>query len=153
MSCKFILLATFILLNEVMSKLIVTRLDYARIKKSINDAKQLNTINKVEAEKLLNELSSAEIVEPEAIPADVVTMNSIVKLNFLNTSKVVQFQIVYPDKANIKENKISIFSPIATALIGYKVQDEIEWVVPAGLTKIKIEEIVYQPEAAGDYDL
>ncbi|MFN8294206.1 MAG: nucleoside diphosphate kinase regulator [Chitinophagales bacterium] len=136
-----------------MSKLIVTRLDYARIKKSINDAKQLNTINKVEAEKLLNELSSAEIVEPEAIPADVVTMNSIVKLNFLNTNKVVQFQIVYPDKANIKENKISIFSPIATALIGYKVQDEIEWVVPAGLTKIKIEEIVYQPEAAGDYDL
>ncbi len=136
-----------------MSKLIVTRLDYARIKKSVNDAKQLNTINKVEAEKLLNELSSAEIVEPEAIPADVVTMNSIVKLNFLNTNKVVQFQIVYPDKANIKENKISIFSPIATALIGYKVQDEIEWVVPAGLTKIKIEEIVYQPEAAGDYDL
>lgn len=136
-----------------MSKLIVTRLDYARIKKSINDAKQLNTINKVEAEKLLNELSSAEIVEPDAIPADVVTMNSIVKLNFLNTNKVVQFQIVYPDKANIKENKISIFSPIATALIGYKVQDEIEWVVPAGLTKIKIEEIVYQPEAAGDYDL
>ncbi len=136
-----------------MSKLIVTRLDYARIKKSISDAKQLNTINKVEAEKLLNELSSAEIVEPDAIPADVVTMNSIVKLNFLNTNKVVQFQIVYPDKANIKENKISIFSPIATALIGYKVQDEIEWVVPAGLTKIKIEEIVYQPEAAGDYDL
>ncbi|MBX2903543.1 MAG: nucleoside diphosphate kinase regulator [Chitinophagales bacterium] len=136
-----------------MSKLIVTRLDYARIKKSVNDAKQLNTINKVEAEKLLNELSSAEIVEPDAIPADVVTMNSIVKLNFLNTNKVVQFQIVYPDKANIKENKISIFSPIATALIGYKVQDEIEWVVPAGLTKIKIEEIVYQPEAAGDYDL
>ena len=52
-----------------------------------------------------------------------------------------------------KENKISIFSPIATALIGYKVQDEVEWLVPAGLTKIRIDEIIYQPEAAGDFNL
>ncbi|MDD3132727.1 MAG: GreA/GreB family elongation factor [Bacteroidales bacterium] len=48
---------------------------------------------------------------------------------------------------------MSIFSPIATALIGYKVGDEVEWVVPGGLTKLKIEQIVYQPEAAGDYQL
>ncbi|WP_018341724.1 GreA/GreB family elongation factor [Cytophaga aurantiaca] len=50
-------------------------------------------------------------------------------------------------------NKISIFSAIATALIGYKIGDEIEWCAPAGMTKIKIEEILYQPEAAGDYNL
>lgn len=92
-------------------------------------------------------------MEPEAIPSNVVTMNSIVKISFTNTKKHIQFQIVYPDQSNIKENKISIFSPIATALIGYKVNDEIEWIVPAGLTKIKIEEIIYQPEATGDYDL
>jgi regulator of nucleoside diphosphate kinase len=76
-----------------------------------------------------------------------------VKLSFSNNNKQVQFQIVYPDKANSRENKISIFSPIATALIGYKIGDEIEWIVPAGLTKMKIEEIIYQPEAAGDYNL
>jgi regulator of nucleoside diphosphate kinase len=45
------------------------------------------------------------------------------------------------------------FSPIATALIGYKVGDEIEWIIPAGLTKIRIDEIIYQPEAAGHYNL
>lgn len=136
-----------------MSKLIVNRLDYARIKKCIGDAQQFKSINKTDAEKLLNELNSAQIVEPEAVPSNVVTMNSIVKLSFLNNNQQVQFQIVYPDKANIKENKISIFSPIATALIGYKVKDEIEWIVPAGLTKIKIDKIIYQPEAAGDFDL
>jgi regulator of nucleoside diphosphate kinase len=101
----------------------------------------------------MNELDAAKIVEPEAVPSDVVTMNSIVKLSFLNNDKQVQFQIVYPNQANLKENKISIFSPIATALIGYKVKDEIEWIVPAGLTRIRIDEIIYQPEAAGDYDL
>lgn len=136
-----------------MSKLIINRLDYARIKKCINDAKQFKSVSETEAEKLMKELNSAKIVEPEAIPSNVVTMNSIVKLSFLNNNKQVQFQIVYPDKANIKENKISIFSPIATALIGYRIADEIEWIVPAGLTKIRIDDIIYQPEAAGDYDL
>lgn len=136
-----------------MEKIIINRLDYARIKKCINDARQFKSITESELQKLVNELESAEIVEPEAIPANVVTMNSIVKLSFSNNNKLVQFQIVYPDQANFRENKISIFSPIATALIGYKIGDEIEWIVPAGLTKMKIEEIIYQPEAAGDYNL
>ncbi len=136
-----------------MSKIIINRLDYARIKKCINDAKQFKSISNTEAEKLMKELDSAKIVEPEAIPSNVVTMNSIVRLSFLNNNKQVQFQIVYPNQANLKENKISIFSPIATALIGYKVADEIEWIVPAGLTNIRIDEIIYQPEAAGDYSL
>ncbi len=136
-----------------MSKIIINRLDYARIKKCINDAKQFNSISNTEAENLLTELNSATIVEPQAIPSNVVTMNSIVKLSFLNINKQVQFQIVYPDQANLKENKISIFSPIATALIGYKTGDEIEWIVPAGLTQLKIDEIVYQPESAGDFNL
>ncbi|MBS1491797.1 MAG: nucleoside diphosphate kinase regulator [Bacteroidetes bacterium] len=136
-----------------MSKLIINRLDYARIKKCISDAKQFKSISKTEADKLIKELDSAEVVEPEEIPSNVVTMNSIVKLSFLNSNKQIQFQIVYPDQANVKENKISIFSPIATALIGYKAKDEIEWIVPAGLTRIRVDAIVYQPEAAGDYNL
>ena len=136
-----------------MKNIILNRLDYARIKKCINDAKQFNSISNVEAEKLLKELNSAQIVEPDSIPSNVVTMNSIVKLSFLNKNQQLQFQIVYPDQANLKEKKISIFSPIATALIGYQVADEIEWIVPSGLTKIRIDEIIYQPEAAGDFDL
>ena len=136
-----------------MSKLIINSLDYARIKKCISDAKLFKSVSSAEAEKLLKELNDAQIVEPEAIPANVVTMNSIVKLSFLNNNKQIQFQIVYPENANIKENKISIFSPIATALIGYKTGDDIEWIVPAGLTKIRIDEIIYQPEAAGDFNL
>ena len=136
-----------------MEKIIINRLDYARIKKCINDARQFKSITDSEVQKLVNELESAVIMEPEAIPANVVTMNSIVTVSFSNNNKQVQFQIVYPDQDNFRENKISIFSPIATALIGYKVGDEIEWIVPAGLTKMKIEEIIYQPEAAGDYNL
>lgn len=135
-----------------MNRIIVNKIDYSRIHKCIDIAKRQNTIGVNEAETLLNELHSAVIVEPREVPHDVVTMNSIVRISFLNVKKTLQFQIVYPDSANIRENKISIFSPVATALLGYKVGDEVEWIVPSGLTKIRIDEIVYQPEAAGDFD-
>ncbi|PPZ92941.1 nucleoside diphosphate kinase regulator [Cloacibacterium normanense] len=136
-----------------MKKVTLTKNDYTRIYKAITDAKNSKTINSNEAEKLLSELSKAEIVPSEKIDKDVVTMNSEVKLFFENTQKEQSFKIVYPQDANLKENKISIFSPIATALIGYKIGDEIEWIVPGGKTKIKIVDLIYQPEAAGDFDL
>ena len=134
-------------------KIILSKLDYSRIHKCIQDARQTNTIGINEAENLLNELKSAKVVEPEEIPANVVTMNSVVRISFPETRKTLKFRIVYPDQANIKENRISIFSPVATALIGYRVSDEIEWIVPSGLTKLRIDEIIYQPEAAGDFNL
>jgi regulator of nucleoside diphosphate kinase len=136
-----------------MSRLILNKLDFTRIYKCIYDAKRLNTISADEAEKLLDEINSARIVPPNEIPADVVTMNSIVKISFPDTNKTIQIQLVYPDQANYKENKISIFSPVATALIGYKVSDEIEWILPSGLTRIRIDEIIYQPEATGNFEL
>ncbi len=136
-----------------MKKVTLTKNDYTRIYKAITDAKNSKTINSNEAEKLLSELSKAEIVPSEKIDKDVVTMNSEVKLFFENTQKEQSFKIVYPQDANLKENKISIFSPIATALIGYRIGDEIEWIVPGGMTKIKIVDLIYQPEAAGDFDL
>ena len=136
-----------------MNNIIVSSLDYIRIQKQINEAKQKKTIDAAEAEKLINELNSATILNPHEIPGDVVTMNSVVKVSFPEGGKQVEFKIVYPEDANFKEKKVSIFSPIATALIGFRVGDSIEWMVPGGLTKIKIDEIIYQPEAAGDYSL
>ena len=89
-----------------MNKILLNRLDYLRIQKHINDAKQTKSINAAEAEKLINELNSAKVVEPAEIPKDVVTMNSVVKITFINSNKQLKFAIVYPDQANIKENKI-----------------------------------------------
>lgn len=134
-----------------MTNIIVNRLDFQRILKQINEARQNKTIDAKEAEKLLNELNSATILDPRQIPGDVVTMNSVVKISFVDSGKQQEFKIVYPNESNFKEKKVSIFSPIATALIGFRVGDLIEWMVPAGLTKIKIDEIIYQPEASGDF--
>ena len=136
-----------------MSQVIITKQDHNKIHRSIIDAKAKNSIKKEEAEKLLAELKSAKIVEQNEIDGDVVTMNSIVKVHFQNNKTTMEFQLVYPIDANIKERKISIFSSVASALIGYRVGDEIDWLIPSGMTKIVIDEIIYQPESAGDFDL
>ncbi|HCN10816.1 MAG TPA: nucleoside diphosphate kinase regulator, partial [Chryseobacterium sp.] len=130
----------FIIKPNIMKQILITKQDYTRIHQAITNAKQSNSIKKDEAEKLLAELHSAKIVKSEEIPADVVTMNSIVKFHFENNKKEMQFQIVYPNQADFRNGKVSIFSPVAAALIGYGVNDEIEWIVPSGVTKIIIDE-------------
>ena len=136
-----------------MSQVIITKQDFNKIHRSITDAKAKNSIKKDEAEKLLAELKAAKIVEQDQIESDVVTMNSIVKIHFQNNKTSMEFQLVYPAEADLKQKKISTFSSVAAALIGYRVGDEIDWLIPSGMTKIVIDEVVYQPEAAGDFDL
>lgn len=134
-----------------MNPIFLTKLDHTRINKSIKSALSEKIVTQKEADVLLKELDLAQLVESYEIPPDIVTMNSIVRIKFLNKDKEIVIQLVYPEKADSSNNKISIFSPIATALIGYKVGDEIEWVVPAGITKMKIMKIIYQPEKVGEF--
>jgi regulator of nucleoside diphosphate kinase len=61
--------------------------------------------------------------------------------------------VVFPSEADSEQGKISVLAPVGTALLGYRVGDTVEWVVPGGLRRLKIERILYQPEAAGDYHL
>lgn len=136
-----------------MNRIILSSLDYERIYSSINKAEESKSISEQEAQSLAGELEKAKIVEPQEMPEDIVTMNSKVKITFVKTGKQMELQIVYPQDADINQNLISIFSPIAAALIGYKVGDTIEWIVPSGPTSIKIDEITYQPESVGQYDL
>lgn len=101
---------------------------------------------------LLEELKHSEVVASQNIPHDVVTMNSKVMFRDLDTREVFVYSLVYPKFANTKEQKISVLAPIGTALLGYRVGDVIDWPVPAGRRHLKIEQVVYQPEAAGEFD-
>jgi regulator of nucleoside diphosphate kinase len=93
------------------------------------------------------------IVPPEEIPADVITMNSCVRLRDLEKGTTVEYTLVYPTEANFSEGKISVVAPIGAAMIGYRLGDEIEWDVPAGRRRFRVEAVLYQPEAAGDTHL
>jgi len=118
----------------------------------IKEARKLkNSRNDVEwarIEELAAELDRATVVESDKVPQDIVTMNSKVYFRDMDTGKDEFYQLVYPEDADIEQNKISILAPIGTAILGYKVGDVIEWKVPAGVRRLKIKKILYQPEAA-----
>ena len=98
---------------------------------------------------LRRQLERAEVVAPAEIPADVVTMNSQVRVRDLGSGKVTVYTLVFPRDADFSRNRISILAPIGTALLGLRVGDVIEWKVPAGTRRLKVESVLYQPEAAG----
>ena len=132
----------------------ITESDLDRLRKLISVMSASDTDKAQEyLEMLENELDLAEIVKPQSVPKDVITMRSKARLLDIDSGKEVVYSLVFPNEADLEKGKISILAPIGTAMIGYKVGDIIEWEVPAGLRRLRVEEVLYQPEAAGDYHL
>jgi regulator of nucleoside diphosphate kinase len=131
----------------------ITELDRQRLIDLIVNAQSGEYRGSIYLEKLRGELDRAQIVTPQEIPADVITMNSRVVLLDLDSGESETYTLVYPEHASTAEEKISILAPIGTAMLGYRVGDAFEWEVPAGKRRFKIDKILYQPEAAGDYEL
>jgi regulator of nucleoside diphosphate kinase len=108
--------------------------------------------------RLRDELQRALVVKSTEIPSDVVTMNSRVRLRDLDSGDAVVFSLVYPSsahrsRADAPEMTVSVLAPVGTAILGYRVGDTIEWKVPAGVRRLKVEDVLYQPEATGRYDI
>lgn len=97
------------------------------------------------AELLEAELNRASIVSEEQLPKDIVSMNSKVSYVDLDSGKESVITLVYPHDANTEENKISVLAPIGSALIGLKVDQNIQWPLPSGKQKrIKVTAILSQ---------
>jgi regulator of nucleoside diphosphate kinase len=107
-----------------------------------------NDQERANIERLREDLDWADVVDPEDLPADVVTMNSIVRLRDLDSGEEMKITLVFPSSADFSENKISVLAPIGSAVLGCRTGKLIELEVPAGTKLLKIEEILYQPEAA-----
>lgn len=130
----------------------ITTYDLERLRSIIESSKTAGYQKKFYLKQLDQELEKAKIVNPLDIPGDVITMNSIVRVRDLGSGDERDYTLVFPSDARIEDGKISILSAIGTALIGYKVGDIIEWQVPSGLKRLKIEKVLYQPESSGHYD-
>lgn len=128
----------------------ITEADKKRLKELLGVAREFGS-QRNDLEKLAQELARAEIVESKDVRPDVVTMNSRVILEDVSTGEEMNYALVFPKDANIETGAISILAPIGTAILGYSTRDIIEWTVPSGTRRIRIKEIVYQPEASGHF--
>ena len=131
----------------------ITTSDYHRLSGLIEMSRERNgDADREYLDQLEEELGRAELVNPKEIPADVITMRSKVSLKDLKSGKTVMYSLVFPSEANSNEGHISVLAPIGTALLGNRSGDVVESKVPSGLRRLKVKEILYQPEAAGNYN-
>ena len=91
------------------------------------------------------------VVEPHQVPQDVVTMNSraLVRLD----GEAVEVALVYPEEADDSAGKLSVCSDVGTAILGYKEGDAFDWRMTHRTRHVRIEKVLYQPEAAGHFHL
>ncbi len=131
-----------------MIKIFITQFDYDRLAKLLDKRKPHDEYDKA----LLVELKSAEIVEPKDAPHDVITMNSQVRFED-KYGDAWEYWLVFPEDADLTNNKISILSPIGCALLGYRKGDKVTIPTPSGRRELTVAEIVHQPEREGNFDL
>jgi regulator of nucleoside diphosphate kinase len=134
------------------SSIQITRFDKTRLMRLLRslDAAQEN---RGEIEDLERELERGIEVDSTEIGSDVVTMNSTVRVTDLDSNTTHLYTIVFPSDADFEKGRISILSPLGTALLGFRAGDVVTWEMPRGTRRLRIEELVYQPEAAGDFHL
>ncbi|HEY5750195.1 MAG TPA: nucleoside diphosphate kinase regulator [Chryseolinea sp.] len=129
-------------------KITITDIDYQRLIGLIGVTTETSKLPEMAAQ-LFRALRDAERVLPEHVPEDVVTMNSRVLLKDLSNRREAELTITYPQEADHRERRVSVFSSIGTALLGRQAGDVVSWKVPAGEGNFKILKVTYQPESVG----
>jgi regulator of nucleoside diphosphate kinase len=125
--------------------LIISADDHTRLEALINVARRDSREREDYLEALEGELRRARVVPSGDVPAEVVTMNSVVQLRDLESDEMDVYELVYPDEADMEFNRISVLAPIGTAILGYRVGDVIEWPVPAGVRRFVVQALLDQP--------
>jgi len=102
---------------------------------------------------LRDELVNGIVVASPDVPKRIVAMRSRVRVRDVQADDSQTYTLVYPEEADIGQGKVSILAPLATALLGARAGQVVEFDAPAGPQRLRVEKILYQPEAAGDFHL
>jgi regulator of nucleoside diphosphate kinase len=132
--------------------LVISSFDKQRLMRLLSSADTSSEV-RAELEDLTHEIERGAEVQPQDIPPDVVTMNSCVRVTDLEAGTSHTYTIVFPAEADYEKGKISILAPLGTALLGFRIGDVVNWHMPGGTRQLRIDALIYQPEAAGDFHL
>ncbi len=123
--------------NKKLNTVIITEEDFNLLKPYTE-----RMPNKNSEMSLASELRRAVVVKKEAFPPHAIKLNSKVSVLDLETQRVFDFTIVMPEHADMKQQKVSVLTPMGTALIGFRKAEEVQWNVPAGLKRFRILDVV-----------
>lgn len=132
----------------------LTKYDLGKLRQLIADLTQRARGMEGGVDALEEILDLGRVVPPQDIPRDIVTMNSKVVFEDLESQEQREAVIAYPQDADPQSGKISVLSPVGIALLGLAAGAETELPLPHGrVTRIRIREVSHQPEAHGEYAL
>jgi regulator of nucleoside diphosphate kinase len=130
----------------------ITAHDMEQLKKLLDEEKDRHGYGNGRGEHLKGleaELNRSIRIAAHKVPPDVITMHSKAHLTDLDSGEELIYTLVFPNEADIRQDKISVLAPIGTAMLGYRVGDIFEWPVPDGIRRLQVKSLLYQPETAG----
>lgn len=132
------------------SAICVTALDYVRLQACIRVefGGNVHSTNAHVAELVYRLENARVIMDTLSIPQDLVTMRTALHLHNIDTGKVLDCVLAYPDEVNNDAHKVSVTSPLGIALLGRRTGDLIVVQANEGRSRYRVGDIVYQPESA-----
>lgn len=129
-------------MKKTNNRLVLLVDDYKLLISYLNGGHSKTAFDRRNAEDLRIELKKAKLVNKDDFPDDIVRLNSKVRIKAEDNEKVMELMLVTPDKADIKQRRISVMAPIGTALIGFRQGEKVKWQVPAGKKTFTIMEVI-----------
>ena len=126
----------------------ITQFDYDRLWRVAGRAGE-----RTAADDLENQLDRATVVPARQVPPDVVTMNSQVEVEDLHTGNCKLITLVFPQAADARAGNVSVLAPLGVAVLGARVGQVLDCQLPSGLRRLRVNRLLFQPEAAGHFDL
>lgn len=113
----------------------------ARVLRGLLSARAGKSHDQEHLEELSEELERAQVLQPEQVAADIVTMHRPLRIVDLSNGQRQDLTLVGPAEANVGARLISVLAPLGTALLGNREGDEVEWLMPGGVRRLKIESV------------
>ena len=123
-------------------RIVISHRDVMRLRSVMRDTHLMSAMDREHRFELQEELERALVVEDAALPPDVVSIDAKVLLRDVETSLSSVYTVVFPAQADLARGRVSVFAPLGTALLGYRAGDEVEWWMPGGLRRLKIEAVL-----------
>jgi regulator of nucleoside diphosphate kinase len=127
----------------------VTDYDSPRLQRVVAGPRSKDLQDMASVELLERRLDDAEVVRADRIEPDVVTMNSEVRISDLDTRETMVFRLVFPNAADAAAGRVSVLAPMGLAVLGRGVGEQVSWPTPGGMRRLRVEQVLYQPEREG----
>jgi regulator of nucleoside diphosphate kinase len=127
----------------------ITLVDLNRLSALVDGAAGRHSRDAASAERLHEQLDDAQVISPDDVDGDLVTMGSALEVTDLDTAETFDLTVVFPRQADAQARRISVLAPLGMAVLGLRSGDVVEWEAPSGLRRLRVNEVLSQPEREG----